>query len=193
MAIEFHCVHCSHQIRTSEENAGKYGKCPHCKNKVYVPTPVKESDLLKLAPLDDGEERERQRLLKETQELTRKIMTEKEKSSEGGARPGGAAETVRAGGGARPAGASSPVSSTSSRDVAMPKADMETMILEYAICMADGELAEAEELARDIRGDMASANKVIQRLMMDEILPQQIARIPRPVLNGFFKQLREGK
>jgi hypothetical protein len=57
--------------------------------------------------------------------------------------------------------------------------------------MADGNLDEAESLAREIRRDLRRAEDVMQRLTMDEIPPAQLAGIKRPVLVGFFKQLRE--
>jgi len=63
-------------------------------------------------------------------------------------------------------------------------------VIEYAQAMAAGKLEEAEQLAADIRRNMDKANDVIQRLMTDEILPEPLAEIPRPVLVGFFKQLK---
>ncbi len=37
MAIEFHCPKCNRQIRTSDQHAGKSGKCPQCQAIVQVP------------------------------------------------------------------------------------------------------------------------------------------------------------
>jgi hypothetical protein len=70
---------------------------------------------------------------------------------------------------------------------------MEEAVVNYAKAMAAGNLERAEELAGEIRRDFRVADEVIQRLMLDEIPPAELADIPRPVLVGFFKQLREKK
>jgi hypothetical protein len=68
---------------------------------------------------------------------------------------------------------------------------METLVIEYVQAMIAGNLEEAEQLASDIRTDMKAAESVMDRLTMDELLPEALTDIPRPVLVGFFKQLRE--
>jgi DNA-directed RNA polymerase subunit RPC12/RpoP len=37
MAITFHCGHCGKKIEAPDSAGGKWGKCPSCHNKVYVP------------------------------------------------------------------------------------------------------------------------------------------------------------
>jgi hypothetical protein len=68
--------------------------------------------------------------------------------------------------------------------------DVEAMVIEYVICRADGKLDEADGLAAEIRRHMKQAEEVMQRLTMDEIPPPRLARIPRPVLVKFLKQLQ---
>ena len=70
---------------------------------------------------------------------------------------------------------------------------MEELVIEYALCMAKGNLSKAEELAAEIRTSVAVAEEVMQRLTVDEIPPPRLAKIPRPVLMGFFRQLRARK
>lgn len=182
MAIEFHCTYCGKSIRTGDEHAGKHGKCPSCHQSVYIPTPPEQIEPLKIAPLDEGFEKEKARLLRETKEITRKIMMDREGLAEaqralaggpGGARPGAAAAGGRASAGPE------------------PEVDVERLVIEYAISMADGDLEEAQGLSGEIKKHMRKAEDIMQRLIVDEIPPPQLARIPRPVLVGFFKQLRE--
>ncbi len=174
MAIEFHCNHCGKLVRTGSEHAGKRGRCPYCKQSIYIPTPSEEIEPLELEPLDKAAEREQEKLMKETRDLTMKILAEREKTADVGPGPG-------------------PSPADSAQDMLPPRMDIETLVIEYALCMADGDLPAAEELANEIRNNMAAAEDVMQRLTLDEIPHPQLARIPRPVLVGFFKQLREGK
>lgn len=168
MAIEFHCNHCGRMIRASAEHSGKSGKCPSCHQSVYIPTPSEDLEPLRLAPLDQTEEQRRERLLDESRELAQRLRKEKD------APPEVAKPTLP-----EPVG-----------DVRL-EIDMEGLIIEYAVEMAAGNLVAAEELAADIRSDMSQAEEVIQRLMVDELPPPRLAKIPRPVLVGFLKQLRE--
>lgn len=168
MAIEFHCDHCDHLIKTAEDNAGKRGKCPHCHQSVYIPTPRDKIEPLRLAPVDQDEERERRRLRDEAQQLTRALSDDK-------------AEL--------PPDTTPPPPSASMDDPRLPS-DMETLIIEYVLAMANGKLNEAEEHAAEIRRDLSRADEFIQRLTMDELPPARLADVPRPVLAGFLRQLR---
>lgn len=177
MAIEFSCEHCGKTIRTGDEHAGKRGRCPACHQSVYIPTPSDQVELLDLAPLDENEERRKARLMQETRELTRKLLTDRDKLPP---EPAGAAGGGRA-------------SASHVETPPPPKMDAETLAIEYAIAMADGDLATADEMARELRKNMAVAEQVIQRMLLDEMPHAALAKIPRPVLVGFFKQLREKK
>ena len=169
MAIEFHCTHCGKLIKTSGEHAGKRGKCPHCHNSVYIPTPSDEIEPLALAPIDDATEAERQRLLDESRDLARTIRED---------RTDVPTDKPRATPSAVPMG-----------DARLPS-DMEELITEYILCMAAGKLNEAGKLAMEIRMDMNRADEFIQRLTMDELLPARLGKVPRPVVSGFLKELR---
>jgi hypothetical protein len=176
MPIEFHCPFCGRTIRAADEHAGKHGKCPSCHQSVYVPTPPELIEPLPIAPLDGSFEDEKARMERENRELQRRLLQERE------AQPDARGRTPAS----RPTGAS-----PASESPPPPPVDVETLVIEYAICMADGNLEEAAELATEIRKHMKQADDVMQRLTMDEIPPPQLARIPRPVLVKFFKQLRE--
>jgi phage FluMu protein Com len=173
MAIEFHCEHCGKLVRAADEYAGKRGKCPGCQQSVYIPTP--EIEPLPIAPVDREDERRQHELLDETRRLTESIMHERDtlppETPRAAKQPGPAPEG----------------------DARLSHAVMEEAVVNYAKAMAAGNLERAEELAGEIRRDFRVADEVIQRLMLDEIPPAELADIPRPVLVGFFKQLREKK
>ena len=58
MSIKFHCEHCGKRIDAPDTAGGKWGKCPSCHNKVYVPQPEDGDEPLTLAPVDETEEQE---------------------------------------------------------------------------------------------------------------------------------------
>jgi uncharacterized Zn finger protein (UPF0148 family) len=168
MTIEFHCPKCGKHIKAPKEAAGKNGKCPACHQSVYVPTPDDEIEPLELTPLDDAAERERERLLDEARKLREATWRDNSLPPEGA---GGPRLTPQ------------PISAQ----------DMTGLVTKYAIAMAQGKLAEADAFAAQIRKDMRAAENAIQQITVDEILPPGLDKIPRPVLVGFFKQLREGR
>ena len=172
MPIEFHCNHCGELVRTSAENAGKRGKCPKCHQSVYIPTPPDDIEPLRLAPVDEDEEARRKRLIEESQDLARTIRRE------------------RADLPPEPAAAQRP-SVPPVDDLRLPT-DMEALITDYALLMAQGKLNEAQRIATEIRKDLPRADEFIERMTMDELPPVRLSHIPRPVLQGFMKQLRSG-
>ncbi len=168
MAIEFHCEHCGRLVRAADEHAGKRGKCPTCHQSVYVPTPSDVLEPLRLAPIDEQAEHERQRLVQDAAQLAQALRGERESPTESGR----AAEPEPVGG--------------------LPAhADMETTVIEYVLAMASGRLTDADALALEVQGHMTQAEPIIDRLSLDEIPPPKLAKVPRPVLRGFLKQLRK--
>ncbi|MBP9025890.1 MAG: hypothetical protein KBH81_07075 [Phycisphaerae bacterium] len=173
MAIEFHCEHCGKLVRAADEYAGKRGKCPGCQQSVYIPTP--EIEPLPIAPVDREDLRRQRELLDETRRLTEKITRERDTLPPEPARPAKQARPAAEG------------------DARLSHVVMQEAVINYAKAMAAGDLERAEELGREIRRDPRLGEEVIQRIMVDEIPPAELADIPRPVLIGFFKQLREKK
>jgi hypothetical protein len=171
MTIEFHCDRCGKLVRTPADNAGKRGRCPFCHQSVYIPTPADQIEPLDLSPVDETAEQRQERLMRESRHLTQRLLNEKEAPASGGP--------------------THPVDSMS--DILPPHTDVESLVVEYAQCMADGKLADAEEVAAEIRRNMGEAERIIERMTLDEIPHPGLSHIPRPVLLAFFKQLRAGK
>jgi hypothetical protein len=170
MAIEFHCPFCSKTVRTGDEHAGRRAKCPYCHQSIHVPTPSDQIEPLKLAPVDETDEERQERLLAESRELAHRLNREKE--SAGAEPPRG--EVDRA-----------------SRDVARPKIDVETIVVNYVKAMAGGNLEEADRIVADLRGEKEEADRIISQISMDEMPPAQLDNVPRPVLIGYLKQLHQ--
>ena len=165
--IEFHCPFCGKQIRTADEHAGKHGKCPSCHQSVYIPTPEDRIEPLPIAPIDEEFERDRQRLLDETRQLQHRLLHERDLPEERGRPP--------------PSDDSAPPT---------PAVDVEPWVAGYVKARADGALDSAGRLAAQARRHTRELDEVVQRMTADEIPPTALARVPRPVLIGFLKQLR---
>ena len=84
MSISFHCEYCNKKIEAPDDAGGKWGKCPSCHKRLYVPG-SEDGEELKLAPIDETEEQKKKRLMAETFHLTQDILQERdvpEESSE---------------------------------------------------------------------------------------------------------------
>ena len=77
MPIEFHCSHCGHKVKAPDDAAGKRGKCPACKNSVYIPTPSEDLEPLTLAPLDTKEELLRKREEEKARQVVQQLRSDR--------------------------------------------------------------------------------------------------------------------
>jgi hypothetical protein len=166
MSITFHCDHCGKRIEAPDTAGGKWGKCPGCKNKVYVPS-QEPADDLHLAPLDNEDEKKQKAFMSEEYRLRQDIMKETEAPEEG----------------AMP----KPVAA---RPGALSEAELTTCIIAYLRQMADGELEEAERTAKTILPEGAKGVKILERIGLSEIPEPELADIPQQVLSGMIKNLR---
>jgi cytochrome c1 len=77
MAIRLTCTACGRKIDAPDSAGGKWGKCPGCHSKIYVPLPqADDEEELKLAPIDETEEQKQKQLMLETYRLTQDILQE---------------------------------------------------------------------------------------------------------------------
>jgi len=163
MAIVFHCEHCGKEIRASDTAGGKWGKCPTCHNKLYVPS-LEPGEELKLAPEDNKDlEREKQ-LMAETYRLTQDILKERE-VPEGPAAPAGAVYE-------------------------MSEKELKKNIVMYLRQMEYGELDEAERTAALISPYKAKVIEIIDRIALSEIPEPELSDIAPQVLSGLIRTLR---
>jgi phage FluMu protein Com len=168
MGITFHCEYCGKKIEAPETAGGKWGKCPGCKNRVYVPGEQADEEL-RLAPLDKEEERKQQELLAETVRLKEDILSETGLPPDEVASAKGQASAGSAG--------------------ALSDAELMTSIIAYLRQMADGELEEAERTAKAIIPNGAKVARILERMALSKIPEPEIADIPHNVLSGLIKDL----
>jgi len=163
MSITFHCEYCGKKIEAPDSAGGKWGKCPSCHNKLYVPSPASGEEL-KLAPLDETDLEREKRLMAETYRLTQDILQEREV-------PDGPAE---------PAGAL----------YDMSERELKNNIVLYLRQMAYGELDEADRTAALMTPFAAQAMTIIDRIALSEIPEPELADIPQQMLSGAIRALR---
>ena len=163
MSIVFHCDHCGKKIEAPDSAGGKWGKCPACHNKLYVPGLAVEDDL-KLAPVDETEEEKKRRLMAETYRLTQNILKERE-TPEGVSRVG------------------EPLSDVSEKELTKN-------IILYLRQMADGELDDADRTAAAVVPYGHQALQILDRIALSEMPEPELADLAPQVLAGLIRTLR---
>ncbi|MFZ0035321.1 MAG: hypothetical protein WAK60_10100 [Sedimentisphaerales bacterium] len=164
MAITFHCEHCGKKIEAPDGAGGKWGKCPACHNKVYVPN-LNAGEELKLAPVNTNDLTEQNRLIAETRRIEQEILNEKEEVLDGSAE------------------IAAPVYDVSDKELTKN-------IIFYLRLMADGDLDQAERTANSIIPYGNRALKILDGIAVSEIPEPELADIPPQVLAGLIRTLR---
>lgn len=165
MTIKFQCSLCGKKIEAPDSSGGKWGKCPGCHNKVYVPQPVTEEDELKLAPLDETEEQRQRQLMLETLQITRDILQEK-------------------------AGPDGPAGPTPGSPSDIDEEKLTDLILRYLRQMANGDLDDAQRTAEQILPHRRKATLILDRLVTSKEPDPELEDIPKQVLLGYIRNLR---
>ena len=162
MGIKFHCEYCGKKIEAPDNAGGKWGKCPACHNKLYVPN-LDSGEELKLAPIDEKDRAKQKELMAETYKLARDISLEKEIPDE-------------------------PTEATTSTHEISDKQLTEN-IFAYLRQMANGELEQAERTADSIVPYGGRAVKILNRIALGKKPEPELADIPQQVLSGLIKSL----
>ncbi len=170
MSIIFHCDYCGKKIEAADTAGGKWGKCPACHNKLYVPASESDEEL-KLAPIDETELEREKRLLDETNRLTLDILKERD-IPQGATEPDDPAEMAGTG-------------------FEMSQVELRQYIIKYLHLMADSELYEAQKIANLIIPYGARAVKILNKMDVSDIPEPELAGISQLVLAGLIKSLRD--
>jgi DNA-directed RNA polymerase subunit RPC12/RpoP len=183
MTIVFHCEHCEKKISAPDEFGGKAGKCPHCQQRVFIPSPPDQLEEIPLAPEDPNEERRRQQLLRETFRVQQQLNDHKEAPEQ----PGGQVS---------PAGGALPISDSESE---LPRSqtavggssgtDVRAMVGQYLVLMSRGNLETAEQRAEQIASGGSAAKRIVEQMAMQDVLEPELANVPPSVISGYFKKL----
>ncbi len=163
MGITFHCEHCGKKIEAPDSAGGKWGKCPACHNKLYVPG-LDSDEELKLAPIDEGDQAKQKQLMAETYELTQDILLEREVPNE--------------------------LAEVATPAIGASDKELTKNIVVYLRQMADGNLDQAERIANSIAPSGGRALKILDEIALSEIPEPELADIPQQVLSGLIRTLR---
>ena len=164
MAIIFHCGYCDKKIEAPDSDGGKWGKCPACHNKLYVPD-LNANAELKLAPIDENDRERQKQLMAETYKLSHDILLEREVSN-------GQAEAT----------------ATSASEIS--DKELTKNIILYLRQMAEGQLNQAQETISLIAPYGRQAVKILDRIALSEMPEPELANIPQQVLSGLIRNLR---
>jgi hypothetical protein len=163
MAIVFHCEYCGKKIEAADTAGGKWGKCPACHNKLYVPG-LDAGEELRLAPLNENDREKERQLMAETYRLTQDILKERE-IPEGPPEPAGAIYE-------------------------MSDSELRRNVITYLRQMAHGELDDADRTAALIAPFGPRAMQIIDRIALSEIPEPELADIPQQILASSIRALR---
>jgi hypothetical protein len=170
MPIKFHCEYCGKKIEAADSAGGKWGKCPACHNRLYVPS-LHSGEELKLAPVDETDLERERRLMDETYKLTQDILQEREV-------PEATPETIG------PIETAGPVLEMSERELTK-------YVIMYLRLMADSELYEAHRIAGLIAPHSEQAVEILDKIALGEILEPELADVPQHILSGSIRALRD--
>lgn len=167
MSITFHCTYCNKKIVAKDGTGGKWGKCPSCHNKIYVPDLNADEAELTFAPIDEEDQRKKERLLQETYQLSQEILKEREEPDE-----------------------NAPHKSTPKPAVTIDPGKIKSTIIMCLRKMADGHLAESDDIARSISHMGSKAKDELDAIALSDIPDNKLADIPPGVLAGLIRTLR---
>lgn len=164
MAITFQCDNCGKEIKAKDSAGGKWGKCPSCKHKLYVPDVANnEEEELTFAPVDEDAQRREKELMAETLRLQQDILKEK-------------------------GDASGQSSNTASFEIS--EKDLMKNIILYLRQMANDQHDDAEITVKGIVPYSRQAIGIIDRIALSDMPEPELADIEPQALSGYIRTLR---
>ena len=160
MSISFQCNSCKKKITAPDSAGGKWGKCPYCNYKCYVPLPKdpNEADLT-LTPVDLEEEAKYKELMRETYHVTEDLLHKTDEPPEPG------------------------------NEVHSDEGKLKLMLVRYLAMMAAGQLDEAQQAADKIAKYRMQAKNILEQMAVAEVHEEELQNIPPKVLNGFIRNM----
>ena len=163
MSISLTCEKCGKKIKAPDDTGGKFGSCPKCGNKCYIPLPLPEGEKeLTLAPLDEESEVTHDEMMKQTHSLTETILNE----------------------------TAMPEDDKSHRGhIAAAEKEILKHIIIWVRQMVAGQLGPAEATASKLKKHSAATKDIISRMRRAQSPESELADIPPSLLTGMMKQL----
>jgi hypothetical protein len=174
MSIVFHCEHCGKKIEAQDSAGGKWGKCPSCHNKIYIPAlNINDDEELTLAPIDEEEEKRKKQLMAETFMLEQDILKQREEPPEDVNPNFEPSEDVL------PYGID-PIRTS----------ELDQSIINYLKLMAEGNLDSAGDLEKHIVASGNDALDILDKIAISDMPEPELQHIPPQVLSGMIRNLR---
>lgn len=163
MPISFSCECCKKKVKAPDSAGGKWGKCPHCGHKCYIPLPKSDDEPeLRLAPIDDSEETQLNHLMRETHSVTHMILKESTALAE-----------------------EMDPNTAGSERTASEKEIIKECIL-YLRQMADGELKPAERTLKSLKKQKRPALRIFSAMARAERAEPELQDLSDGVLQGLI-------
>jgi hypothetical protein len=135
---------------------------------VYIPTPREDLEDIAIAPLDEDSVAVERRLREESIRYSAALDHEQGEAYETSEPP--AAE------GGVPMSRIAPV-------------DVGETVREFLMAMKGSDIASADAAAEQLKSRPKQARAHVQRLLVDEMMPEDMTDIPPPVYKGFLRRL----
>lgn len=172
MAVIFHCEYCGKKIEAPDGAGGKWGRCPACHNKLYVPD-FSSGEELKLSPIDESDEAKQKELMDETYKLQEDILLEKEVPAESD---------------------ESAESAESAEVMVLPleisDEQLKKNVINYLLQMSQGQVEQAETTIGLIVPFGQRAVEILDRIALAEIPEPELADVAPQVLSSLIRELR---
>lgn len=171
MSIELHCPKCAKLIRAPDNAGGKRGKCPYCKESIYIPLLPDDGEEIGIAPIDDADKRREKELRRESIGYVAAVGHVKDAPPEGAAARGSRSD-------AAPSAAPGEV------------VDMGQEVEAFLSAMRDSKLTEADQAVARLKQTGARAKDHVEGLLLDE-MPPSVKGLAPPLVKGLLKTLSE--
>ncbi len=162
MPISFSCESCKKKIKAPDSTGGKWGKCPHCQHRCYIPLPKSDDEPeLALAPVDEGHESQVEQMMKETHSLTQFILHENE-----------------------------PVAAGPNEKAGARTADEKEVVKQciiYLRRMADGDLMPAEKTLGTLKKNKKAALRILAAMARSEQPEPELSDLPPRIIQGLVR------
>ena len=159
MPITFHCECCKKKVTAKDTAGGKWGKCPYCNHKCYIPTVRKpDEEELKLSPVDDEEEKKYEKIMREARGLKDALLHQ----TQGPPEPEN--------------------SKTDDKQIT-------GLIIKYLKQMADGQIEDAQKTADKIVPFKGQTKAILEKIVLAARPEPELANVPKKVLAGFARNI----
>jgi DNA-directed RNA polymerase subunit RPC12/RpoP len=162
MPISFHCENCKKIVNAPDDAGGKWGKCPHCQHRCYIPSQKNEDEEeLKLKPLDENEETQYDSMMDETRDITKDILHLKPEKEDKDTEP----------------------EPTNEKQII-------ALLIKYIRLMAKGDLDRCEQITEQLAKNPEKTKDILSRMLRSGSPEPELADIPQPLVQGFIKKLK---